>query len=50
MNPLLSLIYGPWLQGRPENVIRLAGVLLLGAALAVLRVRSARPQAPPSKT
>ncbi|MGM9513003.1 MFS transporter [Roseateles sp. DB2] len=42
----LPLIYGPWLQGRPENVIRLAGVLLLGAALAVLRVRTSRPQAP----
>lgn len=46
----LPLIYGPWLQGRPENVIRLAGVLLLGAALAVLRVRSARPPVPPGKT
>ena len=44
----LPLIYDAWLQGRPENVIRLAGVLLLGAALAVLRVRTSRPQAPPT--
>ena len=44
----LPLIYDAWLQGRPENVIRLAGVLLLGAALAVLRVRTSRPQAPPA--
>ena len=47
----LPLIYGPLLQGRPDHVIRLAGVLLLGAALAVLRVRSPRgTPAPSSKT
>jgi maltose/moltooligosaccharide transporter len=34
----LPLIYEPLLDGRPENVIRLAGVLLACAALAVLRV------------
>ena len=35
----LPLIYGSWLGGRPENVIRLAGALLLCAAVAVLFVR-----------
>ncbi|MDT8998173.1 MFS transporter [Paucibacter sp. APW11] len=39
----LPLIYQPLLGGQPENVIRLAGVLLLLAAIAVLRV--ARPGA-----
>jgi maltose/moltooligosaccharide transporter len=37
----LPLMYGSWLAGRPENVIRLAGALLLGAALFALRVRAA---------
>jgi len=36
----LPLIYEPLLGGQPENVIRLAGVLLALAALAVLRVRT----------
>lgn len=36
----LPLIYEPLLGGQPENVIRLAGVLLALAALAVLRVRA----------
>ena len=36
----LPLIYEPLLGGQPENVIRLAGVLLAMAALAVLRVRA----------
>jgi maltose/moltooligosaccharide transporter len=35
----LPLIYEPLLGGQPENVIRLAGVLLACAAVAVLRVR-----------
>ena len=35
----LPLIYEPLLGGQPENVIRLAGVLLAFAAVAVLRVR-----------
>jgi maltose/moltooligosaccharide transporter len=35
----LPLVYGPWLGGHPENVIRLAGALLLVAATCVLRVR-----------
>jgi maltose/moltooligosaccharide transporter len=37
----LPLIYGPLLGGRPENVIRLAGVLLACAALAVMFVKPA---------
>ena len=36
----LPLIYDSLLGGRPENVIRLAGVLLALAALCVLRVRT----------
>jgi maltose/moltooligosaccharide transporter len=39
----LPLIYDGLLGGRPENVIRLAGVLLALAALCVLRVRPASP-------
>lgn len=35
----LPLIYRPLLDGKPENVISLAGVLMLCAAGAVLRVR-----------
>jgi maltose/moltooligosaccharide transporter len=35
----LPLLYGSWLGGHPENVIRLAGALLLVAATCVLRVR-----------
>jgi maltose/moltooligosaccharide transporter len=35
----LPLIYEPLLGGQPENVIRLAGVLLACAAVAVMRVR-----------
>jgi maltose/moltooligosaccharide transporter len=38
----LPLIYDSLLGGRPENVIRLAGVLLALAALCVLRVRPAQ--------
>jgi maltose/moltooligosaccharide transporter len=37
----LPLFYQAWLGGNPENVIRLAGALLLCAALAVLRVKTA---------
>jgi maltose/moltooligosaccharide transporter len=40
----LPLFYRGLLGGNPENVIRLAGVLLLCAAVAVLRVRLAPPQ------
>ena len=43
----LPLMYGPWLASRPENVIRLAGALMLGAALFALRVRPA-PAADPT--
>jgi maltose/moltooligosaccharide transporter len=35
----LPLLYRPLLGGKPENVIMLAGLLMLCAALAVLRVR-----------
>jgi maltose/moltooligosaccharide transporter len=35
----LPLLYGPVLGGHPENVIRLAGVLMLCAAVAVLWVK-----------
>lgn len=37
----LPLFYDAWLAGQPENVIRLAGVLLAAAAVAVLRVPAA---------
>jgi maltose/moltooligosaccharide transporter len=39
----IPLLYAPALGGRPENVIRLAGGLMLCAAIAVLFVRMARP-------
>jgi len=35
----LPLFYNSWLNGNPENVIRLAGALLLCAAIAVLFVK-----------
>jgi maltose/moltooligosaccharide transporter len=35
----LPLYYEAWLGGDPANVVRLAGVLLLVAAMATLRVR-----------
>lgn len=38
----LPLVYDSLLGGRPQNVVRLAGVLLALAALCVLRVRPAR--------
>lgn len=41
----LPLIYERWLGGEPQNVIRLAGTLMLVAALASLRVRVAPPPA-----
>lgn len=44
----LPLVYDSWLGGRPENVIRLAGGLLLVAALAALRVRQAAPETTPA--
>jgi maltose/moltooligosaccharide transporter len=40
----LPLIYGPLLGGQPDNVIRLAGVLLLCAAAAVLLVEAPAPK------
>jgi maltose/moltooligosaccharide transporter len=39
----LPLYYRSWLDGNPENVIMLAGVLMLCAALAVLRVKVNSP-------
>ena len=41
----LPLFYGSWLHGNPENVIRLAGALLLCAAIATLFVRLTKPVA-----
>ncbi len=41
----LPLIYEPLLGGRPDNVIRLAGVLLACAAVAVLFVKTASAEA-----
>jgi maltose/moltooligosaccharide transporter len=38
----LPLYYQAWLGGQPDNVIRLAGVLLMAAAVAVLRVPGAK--------
>jgi len=35
----LPLYYNTWLEGNPENVIRLAGALLIAAAIAVLFVK-----------
>ncbi|HEY1148115.1 MAG TPA: hypothetical protein VGF27_06055, partial [Pseudoduganella sp.] len=47
----LPLYYRSWLHGDPANVVRLAGGLLLCAAVAVLfvKLRAARPlnEAPP---
>lgn len=40
----LPLFYNSWLQGNPENVIRLAGALLLAAAIAVLFVKTGPKQ------
>ncbi|HJV69381.1 MFS transporter [Ideonella sp.] len=37
----LPLYYQAWLGGQPDNVIRLAGVLLVAAAVSVLRVPGA---------
>jgi maltose/moltooligosaccharide transporter len=45
----LPLYYHSLLGGQPENVIRLAGALLLCAAVAVLFVKVAAPNAAPSK-
>ena len=41
----LPLFYHAWLGGNPANVVRLAGALLLCAALAVLRVKVAKTDA-----
>ncbi len=38
----LPLVYQPLLGGNPENVVRLAGALLICAAVAVLFVRTRR--------
>jgi maltose/moltooligosaccharide transporter len=42
----LPLYYRSWLGGDPANVIRLAGALLLCAAIATLFVRTAKADAP----
>ena len=39
----LPLIYKSWLGGHPENVLRLAGVLMICAAIAVMFVRIVKP-------
>jgi maltose/moltooligosaccharide transporter len=39
----LPLFYRSLLGGNPENVIRLAGVLLVCGAIAVLRVKTTSP-------
>ena len=44
----LPLYYRSWLSGNPENVIRLAGALLMCAAVATLFVRLAPPAAEPT--
>jgi maltose/moltooligosaccharide transporter len=43
----LPLFYQAWLGGRPDNVIRLAGALMICAAVAVLFVRVAAPRGVP---
>ena len=42
----LPLYYNAWLGGRPENVIRLAGALLICAALSLVFVRTAKEPLP----
>ena len=42
----LPLIYKPLLGGQPENIIRLAGVLMICAAIAVMFVRVVRDDMP----
>jgi maltose/moltooligosaccharide transporter len=46
----LPLFYDSWLGGRPENVVRLAGALLLVAAVCALRVRTAPATTPQPAT
>ena len=46
----LPLFYQTWLRGNPENVIRLAGTLLLLAAIAVLFVTVNRRNGEPVNT
>lgn len=46
----LPLFYQTWLRGNPENVIRLAGTLLLLAAIAVLFVSVNRKNGEPANT
>ncbi|WP_347304007.1 MFS transporter [Croceibacterium sp. TMG7-5b_MA50] len=43
---VVPLIYRPVLGGDPRNVLMLAGVLMLCAAIATLRVREGRPSLP----
>jgi maltose/moltooligosaccharide transporter len=45
----LPLIYQSLLGGRPDNVIRLAGCLLVVAAVCVLFVRVAPPRPPEAR-
>ncbi|MGL4576145.1 MAG: MFS transporter, partial [Burkholderiaceae bacterium] len=40
----LPLYYHAWLGGNPQNVVRLAGVLMICAAIATLFVKMARPE------
>jgi maltose/moltooligosaccharide transporter len=40
----LPLYYKTWLQGNPENVVRLAGALMLCAAIATLFVKMQKPK------
>lgn len=41
----LPMYYNTWMHGNPENVIRLAGVLLICAAIAVLFVKLSKTPA-----
>lgn len=43
----LPLYYQSWLGGNPENVIRLAGALLVCAAIAMVFVNTRRPESVP---
>jgi maltose/moltooligosaccharide transporter len=45
----LPLIYKSWLGGHPENVLRLAGILMICAAIAVLFVRVVQKNDAPQK-
>ncbi|MFM2399598.1 MAG: hypothetical protein RL341_1755, partial [Pseudomonadota bacterium] len=40
----LPLYYHAWLGGNPQNVVRLAGALMICAAIATLFVKMAQPE------